>query len=279
LEVSGLFDAPAADRSPSERTAETVEQRLDDFAERAKEATQLAGKVRASLNVIAKNAQDGRVFAAAGQLARLSDALMGLSAAVDRLNVSERSSGLRGPQGIEAGYARELQTELLKKGIEVRRGPDPYWLAYPAWFKVERNSKGLIEVILNGDKLDSVRPAVVAGLVADAVNEKFNVKQFCELLDKVWQLLRTAGSMSSSVSLDVIYDVLALEPGRRAAGRKDFTKAAFYYSVHRLAEELDLRTDSATRFPPANRTDMMFFTKGGEARKYLVVDFKGASSL
>ena len=274
MEESGLFGT-AADRSCSEPPAVTVEQRLDHFAELGKNATQLAGKIRTSLNALTTNAQAGTVSSAAAQLVRISQSLAGLSETVERLTESEQSTGLRGSQGIEAAYVAELRAALVKKGIEVTRGPDPYWLAYPAWFKVERNSKGSIGVNLNGERLDSVRPIVIADMVADAVNEKFDAKQFSELLDKVWQLLRTAGSTSSSVGLDVIYDVLALEPGRRAAGRKDFSRAAFYYSVHRLAEELDQRTDSAKRFPPANRTDMMFFTKNGESRKYLAVDFSG----
>lgn len=270
-----MFDE-LADTSASNPSSGTTEQRMDDFAELAKEATQLAAKIRTSLNTIAQNARAGTVSSAPSQLSRVSEALAGLSSTVERLGDAEQSMGLRGPRETGAEYARELEAALATKGVAVAKGPDPYWLAYPAWYKVERSSKGAIEVILNGDKLDSVRPTVVADAVADVVNEKFNAKQFSELLGSVRQLLRRAGAGDPTLRLEDLYEVLALEPGKRASRRKDFSKGAFYYSVHRLAEELDRAPSSFLDFPSSDRSEVVFFTRQGESRRYLTVEFAGA---
>ena len=201
-----------------------------------------------------------------------------LSSAVERLAEVEQSLGLRDAKATIGEFARELESELAKMGIAVTKGPDPYWLVYPAWFTVRANSKGSVEVVLNGDKLESLRPSEVAAKVAGVVNEKFQAKQFAGLLDTVRQLLRRAGADGSTLLLEDVYEVLALEAGKRSARRKDFTKADFFYSVHRLAEELDRAPTSVMEFPVANRSDHLFFTKDGEGRKYLTVKFVGAGT-
>ncbi|MCK0173888.1 hypothetical protein [Mycolicibacterium sp. F2034L] len=272
MEETGLFDAPS-DGSTSASGSKTVEQRMDELAELAKAATQSASKIRAALNTLAGNAQTGNVASAPGQLARIKEAVSTLSASVDQLALAEESVGMRGSHRADAEFAEELRDALEKKGVAVTRGPEPYWLAYPAWFKLERTPKGSIEVNLNGDKVDSTRPSVVADAVALAAKEKFDPKQFSKLLISVRDLLRRAGGANTSLNLDDVYDVLALQPGQRAARRKDFTKAAFYYSVHRLAEDLEGAINAPMRFPPANRPDMIYFSKEGEGRKYLVVEF------
>jgi hypothetical protein len=271
-----LFDAPT-NGSLSTAANKTIEERLDEFADLAKLATQAAGRIRTGLNTLAENARSGSISTAPGQLARAQEAVSSLAGAVERLIVAEQSVGLRGPEGTEAQFARDLHAALRRKGVAFTKGPEPYWLAYPAWFKIERTSKGSIEVILNGDKINSARPSIVADAVAEAVKEKFDAKRFSGLLTTVRDLLRRAGGANASLNLDDVYDVLALEPGQRAARRKDFTKAAFYYSVHRLAEHLEQTTNAPLRFPPANRPDMVFFSREGESRKYLVVEFATAS--
>ncbi|MGE2731763.1 hypothetical protein ACQI4F_20000 [Mycolicibacterium vaccae] len=258
--------------------SKSVEQRIDEFSELAKAASQTAGRLRTSLNSIAENSRAGNLSAAPGQLARMREAVSALAATVDQLVTAEHAIGLRGSHESESAFLRELHRTLQAKGVAVIRGPEPYWLAYPAWFKIERNAKGSIEVVLNGDKLVSTRPSVVAEAVANAVNDKFDAKQFSKLLVTVRDLLRRAGGDSASLNLDDIYDVLAIEPGQRVNRRKDFTKAAFYYSVHRLAEQLERTTDAPLRFPPANRPDVVFFSKEGESRKYLVVEFTSAGT-
>lgn len=250
---------------------------MDELAELAKAATQSATKIRTALNTLAVNAQSGSVSSAAGQLARIKDAVSMLSATVEQLGIAEESVGMRGSQGAETEFAGELHAALKRKGVAVTRGPEPYWLAYPAWFKIERTPKGSIEVILNGDKVDSTRPSVVADAVAGAVREKFDAKQFAKLLISVRDLLRRAGGANASLNLDDIYDVLALQPGQRAARGKDFTKAAFYYSVHRLSEDFENTMNAPMRFPPADRAETVFFSKQGEGRKYLVVEFATAA--
>ncbi|MDO3634454.1 hypothetical protein [Mycolicibacterium arseniciresistens] len=277
MDETGLFDAPSGG-TPSATGGKTVEQRMDEFAELAKAASQSAMKIRTGLNTLAGNAQSGSVSAASAQLARTKEAVSTLAASVEQLILVEESVSLRGSHGEESKFAGELQAALEKKGVAVTKGPEPYWLAYPAWFKIERTSKGSLEVILNGDKLDTTRPSAVADAVAEAVKEKFDAKQFSKLLIAVRDLLRRAGGANRSLNLDDVYDVLALQPGQRAARRKDFTKAAFYYSVHRLAEELEQTMNAPLRFPPANRPDMVFFSKEAESRKYLVVEFPTAGS-
>jgi hypothetical protein len=66
-----------------------------------------------------------------------------------------------------------------------------------------------------------------------------------------------------------------LDGGVRTARKKGFTKADFYYSVHRLAEDLERSPNSSMEFPGANRSEFIFFTEEGESRKYLTVEFVG----
>lgn len=247
------------------------EQRLDGFATTAKETTALAAKMRAALHTLTESATAGGISSAPGQLARLSDILAGLSAAVDRL--AEQSSRLHGEYVDTASYVRELAAALASKGVTATMGPEPYWLVYPAWFKIERSSRGYIEVILNGDRLDSARPSTVAATIAEVVGDKLNSKQLVDLLKGVRDLLRRAGATGTSLRLDDIYDLLALEPGKRAVRRKDFSKGSFYYSVHRLAEEMDRTSNAPLDFPASDKSDQLFFTSSGEGRRYLAVEF------
>lgn len=271
-EDSGLFDAPTNRSSSADKRS--FEQRLDDFAEVAKEATQSAGKLRLGLNKLAENARLGSVLSAQSQLSRLADSAAELASLVDRLG--EQSMGFGGRSWAVADYMREIEPELLKRGLKLTKGPDPYWLVYPSWFKVEYDAKGSLEVVLNGERLNSIRPTTVAAKVAEAVSEKFQAKQFAELLISVRDLFRRAGASGATLMLEDIYGVLAIEPGRRAPLNREFSREAFYYSVHRLAEQIEVSAKSVMRFPRADRSDVLFFTKDGESRRYLTVDFVGA---
>jgi hypothetical protein len=271
-EESVLFDT-SRNGSRSRADGQPVEGRLDGFAQRAKESTQLAGKLRTTLNSLAEGARLGGVANAESQITRLAACVDDLKARIDRLAEDERSLGLRGGGARVSDLTDEIRSALTKKGVNVAEGPKPYWLAYPAWFKVEQTAKGVVEVVLNGDRLDTVRPSVVADRVAEAVTEKFDAKQFADLLLSVRQLFRRAGASGKAILLEDMYDVLALEPGRRVARRKEFSKGRFYYSVHRLAEEFDQLPQVIMDFPAANRSEYIFFNSRGEDRKYLTVDF------
>jgi hypothetical protein len=277
---SGLFNAPAEGlaKTTGDRSGipgVSVEKRLDDFAEAAKEATQLAGKLRLGLNRLSENARSGNVGTARGQLGKLSESLAALTANVEGL--AEHVEGLRtGTPGV-AAFVEELRAALIEKNIEVTKGPEPYWLAYPAWFTVEQDSKGLIAVTLNGERLDSARPTAVAAAIAAVVNEKFQWKPFAELLISVRQLLRRAGAAGASLRLDDVYEVFAMEPGRKSARSKELSRAAFYFAVHRLSEELARNPGPALRFPPSDRSEFIFFTKDRESRRYLTVEFGGSA--
>lgn len=272
-EDSGLFEAPIS--NPLSADKRSFEQRLDGFAEVAKEATQIAGKLRLGLNKLAENARLGSIASARAQVSKLSDSMAELSSHVDRL--AEQSLGFGGRGWPVSDYMRELEPELVKRGIKVTKGPEPYWLAYPSWFKIEHDAKGSLGVTLNGERLDSIRPTTVAAKIAEAVGEKFQAKQFTELLTRVRDLLRRAGASGATVSLEDVYEVLAIEPGRRMTRSKEFSKEAFYYSVHRLAEEIEGAARPALSFPPANRPDVIFFRRDGESRKYLTVEFRSPS--
>jgi hypothetical protein len=271
-EESGLFDT-SGNGSPSHANGVSVEGRLDGFAELAKESTQLASKLRTNLNSLTESARSGGVAGAHSQITRLATGVADLKALTDRLADDERSLGLRGAGARASDLADEIQSALIKKGVNVAEGPKPYWLAYPAWFKVERTAKGFVEVVLNGDRLNTVRPSVVADRVVEALSEKFDAKQFADLLLSVRQLFRRAGASGRTLLLEDVYDVLALEPGRRVARRKEFSKGSFYYSVHRLAEEFDQLPAATMDFPTTNRSEYIFFNGRGEDRKYLTVDF------
>lgn len=276
-EESVLFDTSGnGSRSPADGVP--VEGRLDRFAELAKESTQLAGKLRTNLSALTESARSGGVGSAESQITRLAASVSALKTLVDRLAEDERSLGLRGGGARVSDLAGEIQSALIKKGVNVGEGPKPYWLAYPAWFKVERTAKGVVEVVLNGERLDTVRPSVVADRVAEAVSEKFDAKQFADLLLSVRQLFRRAGASGGTLLLEDVYEVLALEPGRRAPRRKEFSKGSFYYSVHRWAEEFDHLPDAILDFPSANRSEHIFFNSRGEDRKYLTVNFADGGS-
>ena len=274
-EHSGLFDAPSEPPSATKADTSSLEQRLDGFADAAKAATQLAGKLRLSLNRLAENARLGSVAVAEGQVGRLSESVAELSALL--AGVTEQARELAPRTMSVSDYMGELEPELVRRGVKATKGPEPYWLAYPAWFKIERDVKGSLEIILNGERLDSIRPTAVATAIAAAVSEKFQAKQFTELLISIRDLFRRAGASGATLRLDDVFEVLATGPGRRSARGGEFSKAAFYYSVHRLAEEMDRTPRPAFSFPPANRTDAIFFTKDGDSRKYLTVDFAGPS--
>lgn len=273
-EDSGLFDAPI-DR-PLSADKRSFEQRLDGFAEVAKEATQIAGKLRLGLNKLAENARLGSIASAHTQVSKLSDSMAELSSLVDRL--AEQSLGFGGRGWAISDYMRELEPELVKRGIKVTKGPEPYWLAYPSWFKIEHDAKGSLGVTLNGERLDSIRPTTVAAKIAEVAGEKFQAKQFTELLMRVRDLLRRAGASGATLMLEDIYGVLAIEPGTRAARSRGFSRESFYYSVHRLADAVEGTAKPVMRFPRADRSDILFFTKDGESRRYLTVDFAGAGA-
>jgi hypothetical protein len=275
-EESDLFDVSGNGSRSQEDVP--IEGRLDGFAELAKEATQLAGKLRTNLNSLTESARLGGLAGVQSQITRLGTGVADLKAFVDRVADEEQSLGLRGTGARVSDLADEIQSALIKKGVNVVKGPRPYWLAYPAWFKVQRATKGHVEVVLNGDRLETVRPSLVADRVAEAVSEKFDAKQFADLLLTVRQLFRRAGASGGTLLLEDVYDVLALEPGRRAARRKEFSNGSFYYSVHRLAEEFDQLPDAVMDFPAANRSEHIFFNRRGEDRKYLTVDFMDGGS-
>jgi hypothetical protein len=183
-----------------------------------------------------------------------------------------------GPDALRAAdYIDELIAELAEHGVPAMKGPEPYWLVYPAWFRLESNDKTGLQLLLNGNKLDTVRPSRVAEIVRSTVTDSFDAEQFADLLQRVRQLFRRAGAQTGSIALDDIYEMLALEPAKKATRRKDFTKADFYFSVHRLAESPDPTTSDHQRihFPPANRSETLFFTRDGSSRKYLMVEFPG----
>ncbi|MFC7673269.1 hypothetical protein ACFQWH_09325 [Mycolicibacterium sp. GCM10028919] len=260
---------------PSSRREDEVplERRLDGFADLAKESTQLAGKLRTNLNSVATGAKLGVVANAHAQLTRAKSNVTELATLIDRLELAEQTLGLRGAEARPSHLADELDQELAKRGVEVVRGPAPYRLAYPAWFKVERTPKGVVDVVLNGERLDSLRPSAAADEIAEAVSEKFKAEQFTELLLNVRQLLRRAGAPGSALALNDIYEILVMEPGRGAPRRKEFSRGAFYYSVHRLAEDLDTKPDAIVDFPNADRSEAIFFDRRGNSRKYLTVNF------
>lgn len=267
---SGLFDEPAS-RLPAPGEGKPIGVRLDGLAEAAKQATQLAGKLRLGLNQIAENAQTGNVAGVQGKVERLVEGVAELSSLIT--GISERSGGLRASAVSLTDYIGDVQSELAKRGVKVAKGPEPYWLTYPAWFKVEADSKGALEVILNGERVDSVRPTAVAAKIADAVNEKFNAKQFKELLVSVRDLIRRAGAPANALSLEDIYEVLTMGSGRRSTKNEGLSKAGFYYSVHRLAESSTSTPGPPLSFPPADYNAAIFFTREGEGRKYMTVQF------
>jgi hypothetical protein len=270
VEESDLFGTPPSEPADT-ADGSTIEERLDGFAAAAKEATQLAGKLRLSLTRLADNAQTGGVATVEGQVAKLVESVKELSGRVDRL--ADQSRSLRVVSATASDYMGELRTELTKRGVTAVKGPEPYWLAHPAWFKLEEDGKGSVGIVLNGERLDSIRPTVVASKIADAVNEKFQVKHFADLLISVRDLLRRAGANNDTLRLDDIYEVLAMEPGRRGSRGREFSRESFYYSVHRVAEEMERTPRPTMSFPAANRSDMIFFTRDGESRKYLTIDF------
>lgn len=273
MEPSGLFDTPSVD--PAAVSGGTsVEQRLDGLLEAAKQAGQLAGKLRTALSQVEENAKTGGITAQ-GRIDRVSESVAELSSLVGRVVSQAADFQSGGPSASD--YMRELEPELVKRGVEVTKGPEPYWLVYPAWFQIGQDSKGSLEVTLNGDRLDFIRPSAVAAKIAEVVNDRFNAKQFREMLVSVRDVIRRAGAQGTTLGLDDVYEVLNMGSGRRSARSGDLSKAAFYYSVHRLAEGIGQTSGLSLRFPSANYKAAIFFTKEGESRKYLTVDFSGTA--
>lgn len=270
---SGLFDEPAS-RPPAPGDQKPVGVRLDGLAEVAKQAAQLAGKLRLGLNQVTETAQTGNVAGVPGKIERLVEGVAELSSLITV--ISEHAGGLRASAVSVTDFIGDVQSELAKRGVKVAKGPEPYWLAYPAWFQVEADSKGALAVIVNGERIDSIRPAAVAAKIADVINEKFNAKQFKELLVSVRDLIRRAGAPANALSLDDIYEILTMGSGRRSARSDGLSKADFYYSVHRLAESSASTPGPPLIFPPADYNAAIFFTREGEGRKYMTVQFGGA---
>lgn len=270
---SGLFDEPVG-HPLTASDGKSIEVRLDGLADAAKQATQLAGKLRLGLNQVAENAQTGNVANVQGRIERLADSVTELSSLI--IGISKQTACLQASAVSMSDYIRDVQSELAKRRVTVMKGPEPYWLAYPAWFKIEASSKGALEVILNGERIESIRPSVVAETIAGAVNAKFNAKQFKELLLNVRDLIRRAGAPAAALSLDDIYEVLTMGSGSRSTRSEGFSKPDFYYSVHRLAESADSVPGAPLGFPPADYNAAIFFTKEGEGRKYMTVQFGGA---
>lgn len=273
-ENAGLFDSPSGDLT-EDADGMPLEQRLDALADVAKEAAQSVAKLRSALNQITENAQAGSIGSARSRIERLPAIEQELSALCRR--IAEHSSVLLGSALSPSDYMKELEPHLATRGVKVSKGPEPYWLAYPCWFRIEHDSTGSLQVVLNGERLDSVRPSAVASKIEEAANEKFDAKQFKQLLVSVRDLMRRAGARGSVLTLDDIFGVLTIGPGRRSPRGGEFSRAAFYYSVHRLAEASDVDSSLGVSFPAANRTDTIFFTKDGESRKYITVEFTGAS--
>ena len=273
MEPSGLFGTPSVD--PAAGSGGTsVEQRLDGLLEAAKQAGQLAGKLRTALSRVEENAKTGGIIAM-GRIDRVSESVAELSSLVSQVASQAADLQSGGPSAFD--YMSELGPELVKRGVKVTKGPEPYWLVYPAWFQIGHDSKGALEVTLNGDRLEFIRPSAVAAKIAEVVNEKFNAEQFRETLVSVRDVIRRAGAHGATLGLDDVYEVLNMGSGRRSARSGDLSKAAFYYSVHRLAEGIGQKSGLSLRFPPANYKAEIFFTKEGESRKYLTVDFSGTS--
>ena len=270
---SGLFDVSVG-RPGTASDGKPVEIRLDGLADAAKQATQLAGKLRLGLNQVAENAQTGNVANVQGRIERLVDSVAELSSLIS--GISERTAGLQASAVSVSDYVRDIESELAKRRVNVIKGPDPYWLAYPAWFKIEAGSKGSLEVILNGERIDSIRPSLVAEKIANTVNAKFNAKQFKELLVNVRDVIRRAGAPADALSLDDIYEVLTMGSGSRSTRSEGFSKPGFYYSVHRLAESAASIPGPPLSFPPADYNAAIFFNEEGEGRKYMTVQFGGA---
>lgn len=270
---SGLFDEPGGGQLTTSGGT-PIEPRLDSLADAAKQATQLAGKIRLGLTKVAEGAQTGDVANVQGQLGRLAESVNELSALIN--GISQYSSGFQFGAVQMKEYFEEVQSELSKRGVTVTKGAEPYWLVYPAWFKIESGSKGSLEVVLNGERIDSIRPTVVASTIADAVNGKFNAKQFKDLLFSVRDVIRRAGAPANSLALDDVYEVLNMGSGRRSARTAGFSKAAFYYAVHRLAESADSTPGPPLSFPSADYDAPIFFSRDGEGRKYMTVQFVSA---
>jgi hypothetical protein len=275
---ASLFDSGEVAGRTSSRGG-SVEQRLDKFAEAAKSSTQLASKIRTALNSLSESAKHGNLSSAHSQILRVSESVTELASALAKLEQQEESIGLRGEEASVGAYVEELTAALAKRKVEVRRGQEPYWLAYPGWFKVELNNKRGIDLVVNGDKVDALRPSIAAEIIHARVTEQFQPKQFDTQLREVRQLLRRVGAPAETVALEDIYELLAMEPQKRTARRKDFSRAAFYYSVHRLSESLDGGgPQSGMYFPPSNRSDVLFFTRDGDSRKYLTIEFTDGRS-
>ncbi|WP_431235133.1 hypothetical protein ACQ856_11810 [Mycolicibacterium psychrotolerans] len=274
---AGLFETSEAAPPPTS-VGSSVEQRMDVLTDAARSSAHLAGNIRTMLNALGEGASRGSLSSASSQIKRAAESVSELSAALVQLRVLAETIGVDGAGASVDRYTEELVAALAKRGIAVDARQAPYCLVYPAWFKVGPNKKGFIDVIVNGDPLDTLRPSIVADIIHSTVSEPFEPTQFADLLQQVRKLLQKTGAPGQSINLDVVYDLLALQPSaKKGPRRRAFTKAEFLYSVHRLAEA-DGPASSQLYFPPANRPDNLFFTRDGDNRRYLMVEFEGSST-
>lgn len=267
----GLFDEgiTAISLTPQELT---VESRIEHLLGMAKSSAQIAAKVRADLDSVADNAKEGRLAAIENLVERVSQGVQQILESLPTLD-SERRSLISTDDKVIRAYRSELVSALKQRGLTPAEGPYPYWLVYPAWFKVEQNSQGAIAVVLNGDVVDTVRPSRVADLIAQRVKDDFRAKDFAGLIRRVRDIIRHAGSPVGSMMLDDVFELMILQHGRKGVRKGDLTRADFYYMVHRLAELEVGESAQGMSFPPADRPGLQFFTRDGQPRKYLAVVF------
>lgn len=270
---SGSFETPGA-VAQGNAAPPGVGPGLEALGDAAKVATSLAVKLRTTLSALADNVKSGKVSSAPSLLQRASEYADELTFSVSALTAEFELLGTNGTRVEPAAYVDELNSALARRGLEVKQGPEPYWLVYPAWFQVRRNDKDVLEVIVNGSKLDTVHPEHVADQIQACVADKFDAKKFADGLHQTRILLRRMGAVASSMALDDLYEVYQ---GRRNGTSKEFAKSDFYYAVHRLAEALEQTPGASLSFPLSSRSEILFFTRHGEGRKYLMADFSGGS--
>jgi hypothetical protein len=248
---------------------------LDKFAESSKSCMALATKARSALNTLTEDARLGKTSSTRNQVGRASRLVNELAIALAELADEEQTLRVSGSRSGIANYVSEVCAALASRGVEAVRGPEPYWLVYPASFKIEPSSNGGVEVVLNGRRLDTVRPTLVADEIKASVDDKFDAKKFREALEKIRLLLRRLGATTRSALLDDVYELYKANGGRRA----EFTKSDFYYAVHRLAETVEDRSDAQIYFPPSDRSEnFLFFTRHGDGRRYLTIEFREVST-
>jgi len=272
----GLFDKAVTESPPDlHLQGLTVEARIDKLLELAKSSAQVAAKIRADLDAVVEHAKEGRIAPIGNLMGRVSQGSEQLSQSLTALAGERRCLTVGDDRAIRA-YCNELVSALETRGVVVTEGTYPYWLVYPAWFKVEQDAKGEIAVYLNGDLVETIRPSRVAELIAQKVNEDFRAKDFAGLIRRIRDIMRHTGSSVDTMMLDDIFQLITLQPPRRGSRKGDLTNADFYYMVHRLAEQKDLESSIGMSFPPADRPGLQFFSNDGQPRKYLAVIFDGA---